>query len=573
MNVRQILLIVLLSAFFSITSSASGEGVFPSADISARGLEEVDFPRIREIEPNVYVYEGLHSALPDGLVFNTVSMIVVTDDGVLVADGQGDVWQTKLMIEKIKQLTSQAVTHVVVASDHRDHIGGNAAFTDEYPDVQYMSTSVSQQKLPAADRDRVDVVDTEKSITLGGTEIKILNLGRAHTGGDLAVYLPETRVMFLGEIYMRGLFPAMRSAYPGEWVTTIEKAQQMDASWYIPGHGFVDDAEVMEQDLETYRQALIAVNKESMRLHAEGFECESRSDCPAVAEADWGEYEQWPAAQNQAPFVISRVYQEIEGNLDAGQTIRRNTRLIDLWAAGQPAFGEYVTQLRKAGEPRPEGPPKYTVQTGLDLAANPLLDYAFLNLEGHYDADSARDVAIGLRRAGAESAKTLLVRIPPISKDGPEAAQARVNEVLSLGADGVVLPHVRSADEARLAISFFEGVNVWSPDNPDGDVVVMLMVEDPDVFAELEEIASIPGYSALSCGIGSLTQALGGDREAAEELNLQVLEQSRQAGIADIITANTESVAKRIEQGFLGILVYGPTADDVIRLGRDSSDR
>lgn len=250
-----------------------------------------------------------------------------------------------------------------------------------------------------------------------------------------------------------------------------------------------------------------------------------------------------------------------------------NPGVLELWASGETAFGQYVTQMNRQGEGSSQELPSYTVQTGRDLAAKPLLDFAFLSLEQHYDAESVPNVAKGLRNGGTDSEITLLVRIPPISVDGVEAARARVKEVLADGADGVVLPHVRSAEEARIAVSFFEDVNVWSPVNPDGDIIVMLMLEDPDVFAELEEIADIPGYSALSCGIGSLTQALGGDREAAEVLNLKVLAQSQRAGMADIITANTESVAERVSQGFLGLLVYGPTGDEVIRLGRAAAGR
>lgn len=235
--------------------------------------------------------------------------------------------------------------------------------------------------------------------------------------------------------------------------------------------------------------------------------------------------------------------------------------LLKLWKSGQTAFGQYVT-----GVP-------YTVETGRELAANPLLDYAFLNLEQDYNINSALELAQGLRSGAEGTAMDLLVRIPPMSEDGVETSRARVKELLAMGADGVVFPHVRSAQEARMAVSFFEGVNVWSPANPDGDIVVMLMLETPDVFAELEEIANIPNYSALACGIGSLTNALGGDREAAEKMNLDVLSQSQRVGMADMITANTESVARRVDQGFLGLLVYGPTANEVIRLGRAAAGR
>lgn len=572
MKRRHNFLAALACALFSLTSLARSADEFPSADIAARGLQDVDFPRMQKLARDVYAYEGLHSPLPNGVVFNTVSLIVVTSDGVLVADGQGDVWQTKLMIESIKKLTSKPVKYVVVASDHPDHVGGNAAFKAEYPGVEFISTSASQKKLWNTSTRPAQIVDDERTLKLGRTEIQVLNLGRAHTGGDLAVYLPKSKVLFLGEIYMRGLFPAMRSAYPSEWLAALEKAQAMDVSWYVTGHGFVDDAVTMERDLEVYKQAIAAVIKESKRLHAAGYACVSTKDCAAVEKADWGQYAAWPASANQAPYVIKRIYQEIEGTLDATATSSRSN-LIDLWASGKAAFGEYVTQMHRPGEPRSDEPPRYTVQTGLDLAANPLLDYAFLNLEQHYDLESARNVAKGLGSGTPDEAMALLVRIPPISEDGVEVSRARVKELLALGADGVVLPHVRSAEEARTAISFFEGYNVWSPSNPDGDVVAMLLVEDPDVFADLEEIANMPGYSVLACGIGSLTNALGGDREAAEKLNLEVLAHSQRVGMADVITANPESVEMRVKQGFLGLLVYGPKAAETVRLGRAAAGR
>lgn len=252
--------------------------------------------------------------------------------------------------------------------------------------------------------------------------------------------------------------------------------------------------------------------------------------------------------------------------------------LIDLWASGQPAFGEYVTQKKPPASAQQDSknaskPASYTVQTGRDLAANPLLDFAFLSLEQYWDGDSARNVIEGIRKGEGNSSLPLLVRIPPISDDGVEAARSRVKEALALGADGVVIPHVLDLEEARAAVSFFDGVNVWSPENPEGDIVAMLIIEDPPVFDSLEEIAAIPGYSALVCGIGSLTAALDGDREAAEAINQQVLAESKRAGKPNLTTVTADSVALRVEQGFLGLLAYGPTVNEAIRQGKAVAGR
>jgi hypothetical protein len=40
-----------------------------------------------------------------------------------------------------------------------------------------------------------------------------------------------------------------------------------------------------------------------------------------------------------------------------------------------------------------------------------------------------------------------------------------------------------------------------------------------------------------------------------------------------MITANSENIAQRVEEGFLALLMQGPTADDVIRLGRAAAGR
>tara|TARA_Y100000758_G_scaffold200013_1_gene142879 strand:+ start:2205 stop:3101 length:897 start_codon:yes stop_codon:yes gene_type:complete len=249
-----------------------------------------------------------------------------------------------------------------------------------------------------------------------------------------------------------------------------------------------------------------------------------------------------------------------------------STRLIQLWSAGTPAFGVFVPNERPRGEVAPDGsrlPPLYTTEGGASLGKNPLLDYLFLNLEGNYDTEAVAAIAEGIGQSDKAEGPSLLVRIPPIERDGAEAARARVIESLQLGADGIVIPHVRSAEEARLAVSFFTdaGVSVWSPDNPDGEKLAMIMIEDAGALAAAAEIADTPGYSVLACGIGSLSRDLG-SREAGESGTQEVLQQSARVGLPNMITANAQDVEQRLEEGFLGLLMSGPSAGEAIRIGR-----
>ncbi len=247
--------------------------------------------------------------------------------------------------------------------------------------------------------------------------------------------------------------------------------------------------------------------------------------------------------------------------------------VIDLWTAGQPAYGVFVPNENPGRRGRgaeapalPAGAP-YTAAGGERLGMNPLYDYLFLNLEGRYDVAHVRAIVDGLRRAGALGRKALLVRIPPMSRDGADATAAHIRETFAAGADGVTLPHIRNVEEARQAIGFFEaaGVDVWSPANPAGSKLAMLMLEDPGAVAQASAIADLPGFSILACGIGSLRGALGGDREAAEAGAQAVLAQSKRARLVNMLTATAQDVAQRVNEGFLALLMQGAEADDAIR--------
>jgi len=244
--------------------------------------------------------------------------------------------------------------------------------------------------------------------------------------------------------------------------------------------------------------------------------------------------------------------------------------VIELWKQGKPAFGVYAPNENPGPRGQAPRPAVYTREGAERLAANPLYDYVFLNLEGAYDAAAVKVMAEGLK-----GRKTLIVRIPPIDKDGAPTTRARVKEVLDNGADGVTIPHVQDIDEARQALSFFveAKANVWSPANPSGTKLAMLMLEDPEAVKQATRIADLKGLSILACGIGSLTQALGGDRAGAEAATQQILAETKRVKIADMLTANPSDVEKRVKEGFLALLMQGPTADEAIRIGRAAAGR
>jgi glyoxylase-like metal-dependent hydrolase (beta-lactamase superfamily II) len=291
------------------------------AFIATRGLTDKDFPRTKELAPNVYSYEALRNEV--GGQKTTVNLVVIGSDGVLVADGQGNVTQTKQLVDWIKTKTTEPIKYVIVCSDHGDHTGGNAAFPSS---ATFIASPFSKNVLETGGKPPfpTEAVAQRRVIHLGSLDVEVLPLGRSHTGGDLGVWVPAAKVLFLSETYDHQLFPAMRAAYPSEWIQTIRNAQAIDATWYVPGHGFVDDAATLKADLDTSRRALERLVAETKRLHDAKISCApdtsrsnaaTRQPCDAVRQGNWGDLANWTVFDSQIETAVRRIYDELDGKL------------------------------------------------------------------------------------------------------------------------------------------------------------------------------------------------------------------------------------------------------------------
>jgi len=280
--------------------AADAQGPVRTADFNLRGLTAADFPRTTRLAENIYAYEQID---PTKRTVTVNNLIVVTAAGVLIAESQGTPDNVKRLVADVATLTPQPIRYVVVGSEHGDHTGGIGAFP---PGVTYLAHPFSAPRI----KQPTEPVSDKRIVMLGGTEIDVLFLGRAHTGGDLEVYLPREKILFMSEVFSNRIFPSMANGYPTEWVATLKKADAMAVAWFVPAHGFVDSAPVMREEERNYRMALERIIAEGTRLHAAGTTIENAS-----AAARFEPYDGWTRAANNAFAALKRVYMELDGLL------------------------------------------------------------------------------------------------------------------------------------------------------------------------------------------------------------------------------------------------------------------
>ncbi len=79
------------------------------------------------------------------------------------------------------------------------------------------------------------------TLDVGGRLVHLVELGPAHTAGDLVVYLPDDRVVIAGDILFFGTTPILWDGSVRNWVRACEHILSWKVDTVVPGHGPITD--------------------------------------------------------------------------------------------------------------------------------------------------------------------------------------------------------------------------------------------------------------------------------------------------------------------------------------------
>ncbi len=271
---------------------------------------------LQQIQPGHYVY--LHTDDTPGVSSTFNSGIIVTSEGVVVVDALGSETIAREVREAIATVTDQPVRYLVSSTFHGRFTGGNAVYGDVFNIghenyradlLDLLSDMTPEQRLARLPdqtyRDRV-------TLHVGGKEIRILHLGRAHTRGDSIVFVPADRIAYLSEVFNFDEFPYTRDSYPSDWLRTLEAAEALEADVFVPGHGFLpDDPAATRTGLQGHRQILLDVQMAVERQIARG-----ATEDQALAAIDLPQYRRFQGYSRAMEMAVRRTYLELTAGLD-----------------------------------------------------------------------------------------------------------------------------------------------------------------------------------------------------------------------------------------------------------------
>ena len=96
----------------------------------------------------------------------------------------------------------------------------------------------------------------ELVVDLGGVHCILREVENDHSPGSLLVYIPEERVLFLGDAMYADIFSAKWNYTIERMTLLLDAIAEYDAAYYVWSHGEAMPREVFEQEVAMLRQAM-----------------------------------------------------------------------------------------------------------------------------------------------------------------------------------------------------------------------------------------------------------------------------------------------------------------------------
>jgi glyoxylase-like metal-dependent hydrolase (beta-lactamase superfamily II) len=257
---------------------------------------------------------------------------VVGDDGVLVVDARATPRLARQMVDAIRSVTDKPIKYLVLTHYHAVRVLGASAFegatilaSDATCDLidergaadmeseirRFPRLFQGKEEIPGLTFPRVSF-DRELTFRFGGRQVRILHLGRAHTKGDTAVWLPGDGVVFAGDLVENRCGVYAGDAYFKDWPTTLERLRALGCHAMVPGRGAAVTSRVdVNMAIDATKDFLLTLYHAVELGIVQG---ETMAACYERAKAAMdARFADWPIYQHVLPFDVARAYDEIRG--------------------------------------------------------------------------------------------------------------------------------------------------------------------------------------------------------------------------------------------------------------------
>lgn len=205
---------------------------------------------------------------PNGGLGESNAGLIASGEHVLLVDTLWDLALTRRMLAEARGLVDAAPEIVVNTHSDGDHVWGNQLLAG----ARIVSTATARElmtldtprdlrrlkrlgwvlrplgrEMAPFDWSEVELTlpnetfDGELSVAVGEREVRLIEVGPAHTAGDAVAWAPDVSVCFAADILFIGCTPITWAGPIAGWLAAIERISGLGATTFVPGHGPVCD--------------------------------------------------------------------------------------------------------------------------------------------------------------------------------------------------------------------------------------------------------------------------------------------------------------------------------------------
>lgn len=292
---------------------------------------------------------GLYAFTAEG---DPNSGVIIGDDGVMVVDAQATPVMALEVIERVRKVTDKPIKYVLLSHYHAVRVLGASA----YEDAEIIASNATRTMIAERGQQDMDseigrfprlfravesipgltwptiTFPRQMSVYLGRREVRIMHIGRGHTAGDVIAQVPDSNVIFSGDLVEYHSACYCGDAHLRDWQQTLDRLSELKPQALVPGRGAalatpdkVADGIAMTRDFlfTLYGAARTCVDK--------GYTLKQTfNETRKVMDPKFGSFAIY---EHCLPFNVSRAYDEARG-ID-WPVIWTAERDREMWAALQ----------------------------------------------------------------------------------------------------------------------------------------------------------------------------------------------------------------------------------------------
>ena len=260
------------------------------------------------------------------------SGIIVGDNSVMVIDAQATPTLARQVIQKVRSVTDKPISHLVLSHYHAVRVLGAAEYKasniimsskarsmvvergqedwdsefDRFPRLFKGHEEISGLTWPTT------TFDKKMSLFLGKRRVDLYFLGRAHTAGDIVIHVPDSNVLFTGDIVEYKSACYCGDAHLQDWPKTLGKIAKFQAVSLVPGRGdALTDPRQINDAIELTEDFVTSTFKSVSKIaNAGGDLKEAMSSCRDECDKKFSDYAIY---EHCLPFNVSRAFDEAKG--------------------------------------------------------------------------------------------------------------------------------------------------------------------------------------------------------------------------------------------------------------------